>query len=51
MGDPNDNESNHQTDGRDPLQGGKAPQRPDCGKADGRGQGRDGERDGAEAGR
>jgi hypothetical protein len=22
MGDPNDNESNHQTDGRDPLQGG-----------------------------
>ena len=46
MGDPNDNESNHQTDGRDPLQGGRpsrsadrpVPARPD-------GQQRNGGRD------
>ena len=39
MGDPTDNENNHQTDGRDPLQGGRIPARPDPGKTGRRGQG------------
>jgi hypothetical protein len=39
IGDPNDNENNHQTDGRDPLQGGRIPAGPDSGKTGRRDQG------------
>ena len=48
MGDPNDNENNHQTDGRDPLQGGRIPDRTDSGKP-GRREQRDGDEDDARA--